>query len=179
MAFLRFLSGAFLRHVVKTGLNVAAGGLPVGDLVDQVWENYQKKGETEAAVRAEVQRLAQRREPGLVMGGGEGGFESHDRFGRQARRGDEGRDRGEIRARDDADAVREIRAIGADQIMPIAVKRADIDLAGQHRVEDAARCDQVAAYLAVERRTLRRAVGEKMVAQAMGARRPRRSSRLH
>lgn len=57
----------------------------------------------------------------------------------------------------------------ADEQMPMGIERADTDLAGDHRLEDAPRSDEIADRLAIDPRPLSAAIAQQMMAQGVEA----------
>lgn len=53
--------------------------------------------------------------------------------------------------------------------MPIGIERADIDLARDHRIEDAPRSDEMADRLAIDPRPISSEIAQQMMAQGVEA----------
>src|SRR5436853_286154 len=60
-----------------------------------------------------------------------------------------------------------MRRVTGDQQVPVGIERSDVDASLAHGVKDVARGQQISDHLGVERRPLRRAVGQQMVPEGV------------
>src|ERR1700722_18963606 len=132
----------------------------------------ERRGETRLVYNSETvqqQNLGELREPGPVRRSLKSSLQAGNQLRRHRGGADEGGDGRDLGRGQNADGLRQLRAVLSDQQMPIGVERADIDAAVADAVENGARGHEVADHLAIEPGTLLRAEAEQVMAERVEA----------